>query len=176
MGWEGSRSLTESVVGSIRDQVSSKVEKMVLVCQIRMPICNTKSILILLPANTDYNPGIYEVIEMVKNVAEDTGSNITALSINDSTERYELIFNSVKPALNVRFIAVKGWKNALNMLSADSRNKLVIYIRPRRDTPGWHPESNTLLNNISSLSQGNLIIVYPATEQKVDEMKFLRID
>jgi hypothetical protein len=62
------------------------------------------------------------------------------------------------------------------MLSADSRNKLVIYVRPRRDTPGWHSESNTLLNTISSLSQGDLIIAYPATEQKIDEMKFLRID
>jgi Kef-type K+ transport system membrane component KefB len=176
MGWEESRSLTESVMGSIRDQVSSKVEKMVLVCQIRMPICNTESILILLPAGIDYNPGIYEVIEMAKRVAEETGSNITALSIDDSSEKYEAIFNSVKPALNVRFISVKGWKNALNMLSADSRNKLVIYVRPRRDTPGWHSESNTLLNTISSLSLGDLIIAYPATEQKADEMKFLRID
>jgi hypothetical protein len=113
---------------------------------------------------------------MVKRVAEGTGSNITAYVIEDSLKKYENLFNVIKPAVNITFIMVEGWDKLPNILHTkeNDKNELFIYIKPRRDTPGWHQELNRR-SIVAPLSENNMIIAYPATEEKVDDMKFLRI-
>ncbi|AFV25308.1 sodium/hydrogen exchanger [Methanolobus psychrophilus R15] len=178
MGWEEDRSLTESVVGSITEQVSGRIKKMLLLSHIETPLCNTQNITVLLPTSIYYNPGIYEVLEVIIRLAEETGSNVMAIVVEDYPERYEDLFNAMKPAVKVNFMRVEGWKNVLKVLrtKAESKSELIIYIKAYKNTPGWQHELNELPNTTYSLSRGNLIIVRPATTEKVNDMKFLRIE
>ncbi|MDP2215696.1 MAG: cation:proton antiporter [Methanolobus sp.] len=178
MGWEEDRSLTESVVGSITEQVSGRIKKMLLLSHIETPLCNTQNITVLLPTSIYYNPGIYEVLEVIIRLAEETGSNVMAIVIEDSPEKYEDLFNAMKPVVKVNFMRVEGWKNVLKVLrtKAESKSELIIYIKAYKNTPGWQHELNELPNTIYSLSRGNLIIARPETTEKVNDMRFLRIE
>jgi Kef-type K+ transport system membrane component KefB len=178
MGWEEGRSLTESVVGSITEQVSGSIKKMLLLSHIETPLCNTQSITVLLPTSICYNPGIYEVIKVIVRLAEEIGSNVMAIVIEDYPERYEDIFKAIKPAVKINFMRVESWKNVLKVLrtKAESKSELIIYIKAYKNTPGWQHELNELPNTIYSLSKGNLIIARPATTEKVNDMRFLRIE
>ena len=55
---------------------------------------------------------------------------------------------------------------------AYSPNELIIIASVRRDNPGWHPMLQVLPRNINSLIKCNLIIAYPPTEERMEEISF----
>lgn len=178
IGWDGVHSPKESVIGSIIDQLLRGTEKLVLVSMIRNPLCNTKEITLIIPPGIDHNRGMYPFVELAGSISEGTSAQVRALVVGGDPDIYKAIFKKIVPDLPIRFESKDSWSDLINMLhSWDwSRNDLIISANARRDTPGWHPVLQTLPKRISAFFEGNLLIAYLSTEERVDDLEYFGIE
>lgn len=172
IGWDGTTSFKESVLGSIIGQLLRGTEKRVLVSMIRHPLCNTQSITLILPHGIDHNPGLYSVVDAVKKISEGTSVPVKALVVGDNPAIYKEIFNRLSPEIPIIFKGLDGWKSLMDMLRTIpySPTELMIVASTRRDSPGWHPILQVLPKRIISFFKCNLIIVYSQIEERRDNL------
>lgn len=176
IGWDGASSRTQRVFGHIIDQVLRRTTQLTLVGRIRKPLNTTQRIVLIFPPSIDHNDGFYEALHTMKLVSEDTGAPIHGLVVDGKPEQFERLFELVEPEAPGEFEGVTDWKALLPTLRDDVRSSdLVVCMSSRRNDVGWHPELQTLPKSISTLTDGNFIIMYPATEERTDDRRFLRL-
>jgi nucleotide-binding universal stress UspA family protein len=175
MGWDGARSRTQQVFGHILDQVLSRTSRLTVIGRIRQPINTTQRILLILPAGIDHNDGFYEALHTIKRLSEQTGAPIHGLTVEGNAEQFERLFTFVEPETPGEFESVEDWKALVSTLRDKTQeDDLIVCMSSRRDEPGWHPELRTLPKSISTLTDGNFAVMYPAGEERVDNRQFLR--
>nr|WP_233710815.1 cation:proton antiporter [Natronococcus pandeyae] len=176
IGWDGARSRVQNVFGHIIDQVLSRTTQLTLVGRVREPLNTTERIVLVLPPGIDHNDGFYEALHTVKLVSEDTGAPVHGLAVDGNPEQFERLFSLVEPEAPGEFEEISGWDGLLATLRDDVRSgDLVVCMSSRRNDVGWHPELQTLPKSISTLTDGNFVIMYPATEERADDRQFLRL-
>jgi Kef-type K+ transport system membrane component KefB/nucleotide-binding universal stress UspA family protein len=175
IGWDGASSRTQQVFGHILDQVLRRTTQLTLVGRLREPLNTTQRIVLVLPPGIDHNDGFYEALHTVKLVSEDTGAPIHGLAVDGNPEQFDRLFELVEPEAPGEFEGVADWKALLTALrDAVRSDDLVVCVSSRRNDAGWHQELQTLPKSISTLTDGNFVIMYPATEERTDDRQFLR--
>jgi Kef-type K+ transport system membrane component KefB len=176
IGWDGARSRAQNVFGHIIDQVLGRTTQLTLVGRVREPLNTTERIVLVLPPGIDHNDGFYEALHTVKLVSEETGAPIYGLAVDGNPDQFERLFALVEPDAPGEVGGVRGWKELLSTLRDEVRSgDLVVCVSARRNDVGWHPELQTLPKGISTLTDGNFVIMYPATEERADDRQFLRL-
>jgi nucleotide-binding universal stress UspA family protein len=176
IGWDGARSRGQRVFGHIIDQVLNRTSQLTLVSRVRKPINTTQRILLVLPPGIDHNDGFYEALHTVKLLSEQTGAPIHGLVIGGNDEQFERLFGIVEPEVPGEFHPVENWKALLGMLRDEiEAQDLVVCMSARRDDMGWHSELQALPKSISTLTDENFLVVYPAGDDRVDDRQFLRL-
>ncbi len=177
IGWDGARSRTQTVFGHVIDQVLRGTTRLSLVARIREPLKTTERILLLLPPGIDRNDGFSEALHTVKLVAEDTGAPIRGLAVAASPEGVDRFSDLVDPEVPETYSSVDDWDEVLTTLRDELKpNDLVVCMSSRRADVGWQPELRTLPKRISTLTDGNFVIVYPASTKRDDDRQFLQFD
>ena len=175
IGWDGARSRGQRVFGHIIDQVLSRTSQLTLVSRIRKPINTTQRILLILPPGIDHNDGFYEALHTVKLLSEQTGAPIHGLVVGGNDEQFERLFGMVEPEVPGEFHPVENWKTLVSVLRDEiEAQDLIVCMSARRDDMGWHPELQALPKSISTLTEENFLVVYPAGDDRVDDRQFLR--
>ncbi|MFC6716874.1 cation:proton antiporter [Natrialbaceae archaeon GCM10025810] len=175
IGWDGARSRGQHVFGHVIDQVLSRTSQLTLVGRIREALNTTRRLVVILPPGIDHNAGFYEALHTIKVVSEQTGAPIRGLVVDGNPAQFDRLFDMVEPEASGEFVAVDDWKGLLSSLRDGTRtDDLVVCVSARRDDPGWHPELQTLPKSISTLTDGNFVVVYPAGVERADDRRFLR--
>ncbi|RRJ34004.1 cation:proton antiporter [Halocatena pleomorpha] len=175
IGWDGAESRQRSIFGSIIDQVLHRTDQVVFVSHVREPVSTTRRLVVILPPGIDHNDGFYEAVHQIKVLSEHTGASIRGLVVEGNADQFERLFTLVELDVPLQFERIDGWKPLLEILSDAIRpNDLLVCVSARRGTIGWHEELQTLPKNISTLIEGNFVIVYPATVDRTDDRQFLR--
>jgi hypothetical protein len=171
IGWNGVHSLKESIIGPVIDQVIRKTKKLVLVSMIRTPLCNTQGITLIIPQGMDHNPGFCSVVDSIKRIAEHTSAPVKAMVVDDDPMKYKEFFDSSGSDISIVFEGIEGWDMLIDSLNArgECQNDLIIIASTHRDTPGWHSVLQVLPKRITTLFKSNLIITYPASEERFDD-------
>lgn len=176
IGWDGARSRRQRIFGDVIDQVLGRTNQLVLVSRIRKPLATTREILLILPPEIDHNAGFNEAIHTVKTVADGTGARVRAVVIEDDPEQHERACARVEPGVEIGFEGIPDWKALLDLLRDDvSPTDLVVCLSARRGTRGWNPKLGTVPKSISTLVDGDFIVVYPASAERDDDRQFLRL-
>ena len=176
IGWDGARSRQQRVFGDVIDQVLGRTNQLVLVSRVRETLSTTREIVLILPPEIDHNAGFHEAIHTIKTIGSQTGAPIRAIVIGDSRDQCERAYARIEPGVETSFEGVSDWKALLNLLRDDvSSTDLVICLSARRGTRGWHPQLGTLPKSISTLVDGDFIVVYPASAERADDRQFLRL-
>lgn len=176
IGWDGARSRRQRVLGDVIDQVLERTSQLVLVSRVREPLNTTRRIVFLLPPGIADNAGFAEAIHTIKTLANRTGARVRGVVVGTDPHRCELAVERIEPAVEVEFEGVSDWKALLALLRDDvSPADLVVCMSARRGTRGWHPELGTLPKSISTLHEGNFLVVYPASAERADDRQFLRL-
>ena len=177
IGWDGAQSRGQHVHGHVIDQVLSRSPLLTLVGRIRRPVNTARRFVVVLPPGIEHNPGFLEAVHTIKRLAEGTGTSITALVIDASPADVERALSPVEPEVPTEFGAIEDWGSLRAVLEDDvTEDDVVVCLSSRRDDPGWQPTLQTLPTAISRLTDGNFVIVYPATEERDDERQFLRLE
>ncbi len=175
IGWDGAQSRRQRVFGHILDRVLTQTGQLTLVSRVREPLNTTDRILLLLPPGIDHNDGFIEALHTIKRVSEQTGSPVHGIAVNGNPEQFERLFEMVEPEAPGTFEAVDDWKELLELLRDEVEDgDLVTLMSARRQDLGWHSELQTLPKSISTLTDGNFVIVYPAHEDRADDRQFLQ--
>lgn len=176
IGWDGAKSRAQNVFGHILDQVLGRVSQLALVGRIRQPLNTTERIVLFLPPGIDHNDGFFEALHTVKRVAEQTGAIVQCVSVDGNEAQFERLYSMVDPEVPGEFDSVSDWDGVLETLRDDvTDDDLVVLMSARRDDLGWHSELQTLPKSISTLTDGNFVIVYPAREERADDRQFFQI-
>ncbi|MFU8869340.1 cation:proton antiporter [Natronococcus sp.] len=176
IGWDGAGSREQRVFGHTIDQVLCRTTQLTLVGRVREPLNTTRRLVLVLPPGIDRNDGFPEAVRTAKLVAERTSAPIRVLAVDGDPERLEDAFATVEPDVPEEFEPVPDWTALRSRLRTETRDDdLVVCVSSRRDDPGWHPELQTLPKRISTLTAGNFVIMYPATEEREDDRRFLRL-
>ncbi len=175
IGWDGASSRVQNVFGHTIDQVLARTTQLTLVGRVRQPLSTTDRIVVLLPLGIDRNDGYYEAVHTIKQLSEQTGAPLYGLAIDGSTETFTRQFDLVEPDAPAEFESVADWKALLGWLRDNTRGTdLVVCMSARRNDISWHDELQTLPKSISTLTDGNFVIVYPAKDERADDRRFLR--
>ena len=176
IGWDGARSRQQRVFGDVIDQVLGGTNQLVLVSRVRKALSTTREIVLILPPEIDHNAGFHEAIHTIKTIGSQTGASIRAVVVTDVSSQCERAYDRIEPEVETTFEEVTDWKALLNLLRDDvSPTDLVICLSARRGTRGWYPELGTLPKSISTLVEGDFIVVYPASAERADDRQFLRL-
>ncbi|WP_436346235.1 cation:proton antiporter [Natronorubrum sp. FCH18a] len=175
IGWDGARSRTQRVFGHTIDRVLSRTDQLALVGRVRERLNTTQRIVLVLPPEIDHNDGFSEALHTVKLISEQTGAPIRGLVVDGDPAQFERLFGLVEPDVPVEFVDLNGWDGLLATLRDDVRSDdLVVCTSARRNDLGWDPKLQTLPKSISTLTDGNFVVMYPATEERADDRQFLR--
>ncbi|WP_290813903.1 cation:proton antiporter [Halovivax sp.] len=176
IGWDGAASRRQRVFGDVIDRVLTRTKQLVLVSHVREQISTTEEVVLILPRGIEHNDGFFEAVHTVERVSEGLGASIRALVVDADPERIERLFELVDPKVPAEFERVEGWKALLDVLrdDVDDDDELIVAMSARRGTMGWHDELRTLPKSISTLTEGNFLVVYPADAEKDDDRQFLQ--
>ncbi|NKE36355.1 cation:proton antiporter [Natronococcus sp. JC468] len=177
IGWDGARSREQRMFGHTIDQVLRRTTQLTLVGRVHDPLNATRRIVLILPPGIDRNDGFPEALRTVKLLAERTGAPIRVLAVRDDPEQFADALSGVDPGVSETLESAVDWTALRSRLrEAVQAEDLVVCVSSRRDDPGWHPELQTLPKHISRLTEGNFVIMYPATEEREDDRRFLRLE
>nr|WP_241434423.1 cation:proton antiporter [Natronorubrum tibetense] len=175
IGWDGARSRTQQVFGHTIDRVLSRTTQLALVGRVRERLNATRRIVLVLPPGIDHNDGFSEALHTVKLISEQTGAPIRGLVIDGDRAQCQRLFGLVEPDAPGEFVDLNDWDELLATLRDDVRSDdLVVCMSARRNDVGWDPRLQSLPKSISTLTNGNFVVMYPATEERADDRQFLR--
>jgi Kef-type K+ transport system membrane component KefB len=176
IGWDGARSREQHVYGHVIDQVLRRTTQLTLVGRVRDALNTTERIVVVLPPGIEHNAGFFEALHTIKLVSVETGASVHGLAVAGDSTRFEALFARVEPDVPTTIERTADWKTLLSTLRDDvDPNDLVVCLSARRNDPGWHPELQTLPKSISTLTAGNFVVMYPASEERADDRQFLRL-
>ena len=176
IGWDGTRSRTKRIFGHIIDAVLETTRQLTLVGRVREPMNTVDRVVVIFPPLIDHNDGVFEALQAVKRVAERTGSELFGIVVDGDPDQFERLSGMVDPEVTAEFEAVGDWNAVLEILRDDVDDEtMVALLSARRGDIGWHRELETLPKSISTLVDGNFVVVFPTKEErKTDDRQFLR--
>ncbi len=177
IGWDGASARKQHMHGHIIDQVLNRTAQLTLVSRLRQPLNTTEEVTLVLPPGIAGNDGFSEALHIINRLAEQTGAQIRALAVDSTEEQLEQVSRLSEPTVSDNMVAVPDWDALLEMLrEGGDETELIVIMSARRDDFGWHPELETLPKQISTLTAGNFIIVYPSRKKPADDRQFFRFE
>ncbi|HET7276355.1 MAG TPA: cation:proton antiporter [Longimicrobiaceae bacterium] len=161
VGWDGGGS-THAIFGSVLDHLLDQVRQGMVVAKLGHPLNTTTRLVLILPALIHRHPGFHDAARNIKLIANQLGASILSLVVDGDADRYQELFNDIKPAVPTTFESAHGW-GAL-MLDLRKRVKaddLVVAMSARRGTLPWHPKLERLPSQLAGLLPESFLIVYP---------------
>lgn len=175
IGWDGAASRRQSVFGGTIDRVLARTQQLAFVCRVREPLGITEEMIVVLPPGIAYNPGFAEAIHQIKRIASALHASVRVLPVGALDERAETVLASVGPDLSVSIDQASDWEGLIANLDAEATpTTLVVPLSARRGTMGWDRALETLPKQVSERTEGNFLVVYPATDEDRVGRRFLR--
>ncbi|ELY44487.1 cation:proton antiporter [Natronorubrum sulfidifaciens] len=175
IGWDGTPR-HRRIFGHVIDQVLARSTQLVLISHVRQPLNTTTEVVAILPPGIEHNDGFYEAVHTLEHLATQVGAPIRALVIDDSPEQFKHLFEIGGPDVPATFERVESWDDVSTRLREDvSETALVVPISARRRTMGWQPALETLPTEVSTATDGNFVVLYPAVGDRGDDRRFLEL-
>lgn len=152
IGWDGRRSGSQAIFGTVLDQLLELTRQLVMVCRITAPINTTRRVVMVVPPGSDRHPGWQEAARLVHAVAAGVGASLATVAMEPDPGR---------EAAGER-VAVEGWQGLIAWLDANVRpDDLVVVMSARRDTVAWHPRLERVPAALAAMGRAGFIAVYP---------------
>ncbi len=169
VGWNGRISTQQKIMGGVIDQILEHTDQLTLIAKLPQPLNTTKKIYLLLPPMIYRKPGFIETIRVVKRMASQLGAMIICVIIKGDKSIYKRMIDEQKPDLTLQFETATNWKDLeYNYFVHLNKDDLVIIISARRGTIAWHPYLEKLPRDLSEVSEGCFIIIFPKEDESID--------
>lgn len=163
IGWDGGRSASAGIFGSVLDQLLEQTKQMVLVARLTDPLNTTTRVVVILPPLVHRHPGFFEAARATHVLANQLGATLLGLVVEGSPERFEEMYRPIRRAAPTTLERISGWGTLLSELGTTIRDDdLVVVMSARRGTLPWHPKLERLPQQLGQRLPGNMLILYPS--------------
>nr|WP_245778652.1 cation:proton antiporter [Halomicrobium zhouii] len=177
IGWDGAASREQRVFGHVIDQVLRRAPQLTLVSRIREPLGTTRRIRLVLPPGIDHNAGFPEALHACTHLAAQVGAPVHSLLVDGDSDGDGRADALDRAGAAGEYESVAGWTELRTRLRETTQeDDLVVCLSARRTDPSWHAALQTLPMDVSTLTDGNFVVVYPASAERVDDRQFLRFE
>lgn len=174
LGWDGAASRRQSIFGHTIDRVLARTTQLVLVSHVRERIGLTRDVVLVLPPEIVHNAGYAEAVRLVNRIATDIGASVRIVTVVEEPDRTELGVDAFDATDLSAVDSVPSWPAVREYLQNDiAETDLVVLMSARRGTMGWQTELATLPTSIATLTDGNFLVLYPASRDQLDDRQFL---
>jgi len=177
LGWDGDRSRTVRIFGTVVDQILEMTHQEVLVARIRSPLNTMRRIVLLIPEGSDRMQGFTAALELIKQLAQQLGTPLMALTIRTNPAPYVAYLEANGPDVPVLAQAVGDWDQLPPRLDREvAEDDLLILLGARRGAVAWTPELENLPKLLSERISGSLLAFYPSESQNPRSHPFLDLE
>lgn len=167
-GWDRG-SANNKVFGKIIDNFLEHTYQRSLITSIKQPLNTMERVILIIPNNVIFKPGFEDSISIIKDIASQLNTTIKGLVIRDDLIEYENISGRIRPNVKIDFNSVESWETLYeNNLNDVKTTDLVILLSARRGTVAWHPEMESLPNQLVSMNLENFIVFFPTEMKETD--------
>ncbi|HEX2092059.1 MAG TPA: cation:proton antiporter [Longimicrobiaceae bacterium] len=162
LGWDGRRSGTRRIFGTVLDQLLEGTRRLVLVARLGYPLNTTRRVVLVLPPAIERHPGFLEALRAVKSVAAGVGAPVLALVVRGDPERLREAYSAAGPQLPTTWERIPDWEALRPELESRlGPDDLVAVLSARRGTLAWSTQLERLPAQLATRVPQSFIIVYP---------------
>ncbi len=175
MGWDARQSLRHRMFGSIIDNVLRQLTIPVMIARLGHQLNTTDRIFLVIPRGLPHHEGFFESLFLLKQLADRLGTEVTVISVGNSSQSLERVFGMVEPEVEATFEVHNDWDRTIDFLDSAVRSEdLVAVIGAERGSIGWHERLEELPRLLAELPPHSFIIVYPREDEPGYDRQFLR--
>ncbi len=162
IGWDGRRSGTRAVFGSVLDQLTASTRATLLVARLTQAPRTTRRVVAVVPPGLDRHPAFLQVLGTVNTLASGLGAPVLLVPVTGDGERIRELHAAARPQVPATVDAARGWDGLDALLGTLSRDDLVVLLAARRGTAVWSPAVERLPQTLADALPGNLVVAYAA--------------
>lgn len=172
VGWDGTRSGSRQIFGSVLDQLLEQTRQLVFVSKLGHPLNTTRRLVLICPAAARRHPGFWETMGAVKSLGARLGATLLGLVVAGDAVRWKTLAAEVTPPVPTDFETVPGWGELTDVLRERlTPDDLVVVLSARRGTLAWHPQLERLPRQLARLAPESFIIAYPAEREAAERRR-----
>jgi Kef-type K+ transport system membrane component KefB/mannitol/fructose-specific phosphotransferase system IIA component (Ntr-type)/nucleotide-binding universal stress UspA family protein len=173
IGWDGRRTRSRVVFGTVLDQILEQSRQMVMVARLGHALNTTARIVLVLPPAVDRHAGFAEAFRAVRVLSSRLGASLMAVAVEGDAAALEERTSAIRPQVPTTWEGVPEWGALYDRLGAVlGPDDLVVVLSARRGTLPWNPRLERMPGELVTLAPQSFIIVYPpegdATLERVD--------
>lgn len=169
IGWNGKVTTKDRIFGSVLDRVVGNSKQHVLVCKLDHPLNTAQRIVLILPPNSEHEPGFPQLMHTVKQLAQQIGVKMLVICAEKGEPAIRRMIEQIKPNVKSGYQVYQELAKVENLWSGVTEDDLVILMNARRNTISWQPELDGLTREIAQkLPEQSFIIMYPAVDVAVE--------
>jgi Kef-type K+ transport system membrane component KefB/mannitol/fructose-specific phosphotransferase system IIA component (Ntr-type) len=165
IGWDGRRSGTRAVFGTVLDQLLDRTLSQVLVAHLARPLRTTRRVAVVVPRELERHPGFRELLRAVNTLASGVGAPALLLPVDGEAEPLRKLHAPVRPHVSAAVEPVHGWEALDARLGALSPDDLTVVLAARRGMPGWSARLERVPARLAAAGRGNLVVAYAADSE-----------
>lgn len=171
IGWDGRRTGSRAIFGTVLDQLLDRTRQMLIVAKLGHPLNVTQRVVVLVPPAADRHPGFADALAAVNRIAGGIGAGMTGLVVGEDAERIRQAHAGVRPQAAAEWQAVGDWGALAEWLEGGLRREdLVVLMGARRGTVAWHPRLERLPARLAELAPESFVAVYPPETEAPAEL------
>jgi len=175
IGWDGARTRQQRTFGHTIDQVLVGSELLTVIGRVRAPLQTTRRMFLVCPPDIERNPGFPDALETARRLAEGTESPLMGRAFTGDPAQFETALTTSTQVTVTNFDRVESWERCYEWLeSTVGPDDLIVCVSARRGTVGWSNELIDAPSRLTSLTAGNVVIIYPGTDRPDDDRQFIR--
>ncbi|WP_416666513.1 PTS sugar transporter subunit IIA [Egbenema bharatensis] len=165
IGWNGARSAQQRIFGTVIDQMLEQSSQQVWVCKLEHSVNTFQRLVVVMPPLVDHNPGFYEAVRSLKQLASQLGATIQALVVGDNADRFRQHFSEVAIEVDAAFMEVSTWQ-ALETTLHDTVNdkNLMVLLSAREGTIAYERSLSRLPQMLADL-HASFLVLYPSEKE-----------
>ncbi len=162
IGWDGLRTASRAIFGTVLDQLLERTRQMLVVAKLRHPLNVTRRLVVLVSPAADRHPGFADALATVNRIASGMGAGMAGVVVGDDPARVREAHASVRPQVAADWQALPDWGALAAWLEEALRPEdLVVLMGARRGTVAWHPRLQQLPARLAELGPQGFLAVYP---------------
>lgn len=172
LAWSDKNSATDRIFGTIfgttTDNVLQSVWETVYICNFQHPLNTTKKLVLVLPANAEYEIGFAHNLSKITLLAKQAGARIVIYCGRKTQAAVQQFIANAKTSVEVTFQQLDHMEDFLVLARNVSRDDLLVVVSARKGTISYQPYLENIPGRLSRhFRDNNVLLVYP--EQQTAE-------
>jgi nucleotide-binding universal stress UspA family protein/mannitol/fructose-specific phosphotransferase system IIA component (Ntr-type) len=162
VGWDGTRSGSSFLFGSVLDQLLDETRQAVLVARLTHPVQTTRRVTLVVPPGAASHGGFAEALRLAAELASRAGAAVRGVAAAAERGAVEAEWARVRPQPAAAWEGAARWAELASRLGADpAEDELVLLLGARRGTVHWSPRLERLPALLAGHPARAFAVLYP---------------